>query len=192
MNLPKFFTEYNALKNIPRTGWLHSGVPGYAVKSIALHLLDTAIISMFITGMFRENGYKVDGEKVLKLALIHDLPEVRTGDTALPYKKYFGREIIKKGEREAFIDIIKIHNIPGNYLETYDAKSENSDIEGRIVSISDIISMLMECINLKRQGIKTVELEQLYENCKDDFINLTKNYKFLSYILDDVEDYMKI
>ncbi|MDQ3539680.1 MAG: HD domain-containing protein [Chloroflexota bacterium] len=68
------------LKTTPRTGWLDRGVPSGETESIADHILMTALIG-WITA---DDG--LDRDRVLKLALVHDLAEAITGDPP-PYNR---------------------------------------------------------------------------------------------------------
>ncbi len=68
------------LKTTPRTGWLDRGVPHAETESIADHILMTSLIGWIIA----DEG--LDRDRVLKLALVHDLAEAITGDPP-PYER---------------------------------------------------------------------------------------------------------
>ncbi|MCX5835753.1 MAG: HD domain-containing protein [Deltaproteobacteria bacterium] len=69
------------LKKTPRTGFRFLGSGN---ESVAEHILRTVFIGYTLSKM--END--VDELKVLKICLVHDLPEARTGDMNYMYKKY--------------------------------------------------------------------------------------------------------
>jgi putative hydrolase of HD superfamily len=69
-----------SLKATPRTGWLDRGLPAGEAESIADHILMTALIG-WITA-----DASLDRDRVLKLALVHDLAEAITGDPP-PYDR---------------------------------------------------------------------------------------------------------
>jgi|SRR3989344_1752532 len=75
--LLKFFIETGKLKDMPRRGWVLRNIKN--PESIADHTFRVALLG-WILG--KKNGLKV--EKVIKMALIHDLCEVYAGDTT-PY-----------------------------------------------------------------------------------------------------------
>lgn len=184
MDIISFIQEYQILKKIPRAGWLGCGVPLSEVKTVALHALDTAIISMLLTDLFKIKGYEVNCEKVLRIALIHDLPETRIGDIALPNKKYFGgKENLKKYEENILSDILDKFNAPSEYMELW--KSKSIGIEGEIVSIADLMSILFEQIELRSRGFKGDELDDICEKVMDELSELCKRYEFLNEILDE-------
>jgi len=191
MNIINFILEYQMLKKIPRSGWLSCGVPLTEVKSVALHTLDTAVISMLLTDLFKELGFNVDCERVLRIALIHDLPETRIGDIALPYKKYFeGGKNLKKFEENALSDILSESDAPDEYMEIW--KGKGRGIEGEIVSIADLMSILFEQIELRSRGYKNDELDDILEKVMDELTELCKKYEFLNEILDEFRKKLNI
>lgn len=79
-NTVKLFRQLLALKSTPRTGWLDRGVPPAETESIADHILMTTLISWLVADP------SLDRDRVLKLALVHDLAEAITGDPP-PYAR---------------------------------------------------------------------------------------------------------
>jgi 5'-deoxynucleotidase YfbR-like HD superfamily hydrolase len=72
------------LADLPRTGWVLRGVAD--PESIADHSFGVAVVAMMLTDALRAQGETVDGERVLRMALLHDSPEAATGDVPLPGK----------------------------------------------------------------------------------------------------------
>ena len=72
------------LKAVPRTGWLDRGVDPRLVESVADHTLSMALLAWACALERARAGAALDPERVLLLALLHDLPEADTGDTP-PY-----------------------------------------------------------------------------------------------------------
>ena len=148
IDIINFIIEYQILKKIPRAGWLVCWVPLNEVKTVALHTLDTAVISMLLVDLFKGKGYySVDCEKVLRIALIHDQPETRIGDIALPNKKYFeGKENLKKYEENALSGILSEFEMPQKYLELW--KNKGTGIEGDIRVRAEKRSWFLKAIEL--------------------------------------------
>ncbi len=80
-DIANFLFEVGMLKKTPRTGFQFLGSGN---ESVAEHILRTVFIGYTLSKM--END--VDELKVLKICLVHDLPEARTGDMNYMYKKY--------------------------------------------------------------------------------------------------------
>lgn len=75
----KFFVELGRLKSTRRTGWLLRQVEN--PESIADHSFRLAVLAWLLPQV---KEYHLDYDKVLKMALIHDICEVYAGD-ATPY-----------------------------------------------------------------------------------------------------------
>src|SRR5680860_1315849 len=76
----ELFRHLLRLKAIPRTGWLDRGLPEANTESVADHILMMTLIG-WITA-----GDNLDRDRVLKLALVHDLAEAIAGDPP-PYDR---------------------------------------------------------------------------------------------------------
>lgn len=77
----QFLFEVGMLKRTPRSGWQF--LDGSS-ESVAEHVFRTAMIAFVLA---RLDG-TVDADRVLQLALVHDLPETRTGDLNYVNQKY--------------------------------------------------------------------------------------------------------
>ena len=82
MHLPEagglitFLAELMRLKSTPRIGWLLRGVRD--VESVAAHSFGVAVIAMLLADRARARGVEVNVERLLRMALLHDLTETRT------------------------------------------------------------------------------------------------------------------
>ncbi len=72
-NIVKFLLEVGKLKNVKRSGWVALGIKH--PESVAEHSFRTAIIVALLSKEF-----KINREKAVTMALIHDLAEVSIGD----------------------------------------------------------------------------------------------------------------
>lgn len=72
---------FGDLKRLKRTGWVDRGVPQGEVESVADHSLLTALTAWIAAA----EDVSLDRDRVLKLALVHDLAEALIGD-APPYE----------------------------------------------------------------------------------------------------------
>jgi putative hydrolases of HD superfamily len=81
LGLVRFATK---LKSVPRTGWMDRGLEPLRVESVADHSFGVALLAWACALQRRAEGAAIDPERVLKLAIIHDLAEAGTGDST-PY-----------------------------------------------------------------------------------------------------------
>ena len=75
LHLIKFISEVGKLKGIKRLGWIYGGAPEEKTESVASHSFRLCIMCWLLVGRRR-----FDLEKLLKMAMIHDLVIVYTGD----------------------------------------------------------------------------------------------------------------
>ncbi len=80
-SLAALFRTLGNLKRIRRTGWVDRGVPRDEVESVADH----SFLSTIIAWVVASDNTALDADRVLKMALIHDLAEATFGD-APPYE----------------------------------------------------------------------------------------------------------
>src|SRR3990167_7014017 len=78
-----FLFEIGSLRNVPRA-WQQ--VLAGKVQNISEHIFRTTIIAWLIA-----IAEKADVQKVLKICLIHDIAESRTGDIAFMHRDYVVR-----------------------------------------------------------------------------------------------------
>jgi len=90
-----FLFEAGMLKRTPRTGWQFLGS---GTESVAEHTFRTAIIAFALARL----SPQVDADRVLRMALVHDLPEARTGDL-----NYMNQKYVRADEETAAADLTR-------------------------------------------------------------------------------------
>lgn len=85
-SLARFLHRIGRLKRTPRTGWLDRGVPPAGTESVADHSFRVALLAWLAAHLAVREGAGLDPDRVLLLALLHDLAESVTGDTT-PYER---------------------------------------------------------------------------------------------------------
>lgn len=93
--MKELLLEALKLKSLPRTGWLRAGIEN--PESVAAHSWGVAWLCMILC------PDDLNKLKVLEMAIIHDLAEVRIGDIT----PYDGIEVAEKHEMEsaAFVEM---------------------------------------------------------------------------------------
>ncbi len=128
-HLVDFIFEIGTLRNMRR---MHTQVIPNSNDTIASHSFRTAVIA-YLLAEFES----ADKDKVLKMALFHDIPEARTGDANFINKFYSEQK-----EKLAYQDQTK--NIPnGEEIKSLlDEFSEEKTKEAIIVKDADIIDQV--------------------------------------------------
>jgi putative hydrolases of HD superfamily len=178
VNLFEFLTELLRLKALPRTGWLLRGVRD--VESVADHSYGVALIAMALADCARARGLQVNVEKVLRLALLHDLTEARTGDLPATIKRYFPAESLQHADEQAASEILaKLDGLGATYLALWREYEERRTLEARLVKAADKLDLLFQAREYEKGGARG--LQEFWENAATDFAGLG-----LEELLDDL------
>ena len=97
--LARFLHRVGRLKFVPRTGWLDRGISSLETESVADHSWRTALLAWLAAA----DQPALDRDRVLKLALIHDLAEAVTGDLP-PYDPALLPDAGDESARRGFLD----------------------------------------------------------------------------------------
>jgi putative hydrolase of HD superfamily len=168
-DLINFLGELMRLKSVPRIGWLLRGVRD--VESVAAHSFGVAVIAMLIADRARQREMKVNVERVLRMALMHDLTETRTGDLPSTIKRYFGRKNVKDADHLIAEEVFAgLGPIGKQYLECWLEYEDRGSIESRIVKAADKLDLLMQSLEYEKGGAQN--LREFWENSDEDFEKL--------------------
>ncbi|HVF51062.1 MAG TPA: HD family hydrolase [Pyrinomonadaceae bacterium] len=151
--------ELQRLKRLDRTGWVLRGLPAGA-ESVGAHSYGVALTAMLLADEVRRRGVEVDVERVLRIALLHDLAETRTGDMPRTVADYYGADLRKRAERAAFEDIM--HGLTSaeqrtHYGELHEDYEERASLEARLVKAADIIDLLAQALMFERAGARGLD-----------------------------------
>src|SRR3989344_6262581 len=137
----EFLFEIGSLRNIPRAWIQHLGV---RCASNLEHTMRVVFLALLIA---RREG-KGDENTIMRMALVHDLPETRTADLAYVHKEYS-----KTDEASAARDLFAGPAFED--LEEVLTKYEKRDsIEAKIVKDADNLDIDIELKEYEEQGHK--------------------------------------
>jgi putative hydrolases of HD superfamily len=156
--------ELQRLKRLDRTGWVLRGLPPGA-ESVAAHSYGVALTAMLLADECAARGARVNVERVLRLALLHDLQETRTGDMPRTVADYYGKETRRRAERAAFDDIMRglaSEQAAGRYSALHEDYEERASLEARLVKAADVIDLLAQALHFERAGARG--LSEFWEN----------------------------
>ena len=138
------------MAELPRTGWILHGVA--SPETIAAHTFGVAVVAMLLVDRLRAEGTRIDGERVLRMALVHDAPEARTGDVPMPNKSPAVREALREVEARIVDEILP----PAQRALWAEAEAAET-LEGRVVKAADKIQMMVKMLVYQRQGRGTLD-----------------------------------
>ena len=149
--------ELQRLKGLDRTGWTLRGQPN-GTESVAAHSFGVGVTAMLLADEVKARGLEVDAERVLRMALLHDWAETRVGDMPRTATNYFGAEVRKTAETQAFTDIINgIGGGEAAYLALYEDYEQRNSLEARLVKAADVIDLLVQAYALEKAGAKGLD-----------------------------------
>jgi len=137
--IAKFLYEAGQLKRVKRSGWWIAGVEN--PETVAEHSFRTAVIAYILAQL---EG--VDLEKVVTMALFHDMAEARTNDAHRIVRRYVKWEDV---DRKAVEDQSKRlpDGIAKRMTSLFEELGEEVSPEARVVRDAD----LLECIVQARE-----------------------------------------
>ena len=159
-----FFQKVLDLKNVPRQGWKDK-LQIDNVESVAEHTYSTAIISMIYSDL-----HELDTEKIIKMALLHDLSESITGDLT-PDK------ISKKSKYEKENHAMKqiLSNLPNDISESYykiwDEYQKVSSEEAKLVHEIDKLEMVFQAKYYYDKGHSKEKLRSFFQTANIEIKN---------------------
>jgi len=170
-----FFQKVLELKNVPRQGWkekLEINNP----ESVAEHSYSTSVISMIISDLEGLNS-----EKIIKMALLHDLAESVIGD--ITPDQITKNEKINK-ENLAMKQILK--NLPSKiaepYFEIWNEYQKNSSQEAKLIHDIDKLEMAFQAKFYQNNGISKEKLQTFFNTAKKKIKNKNLRNILLNFI----------
>jgi len=159
-----FFQKVLELKNVPRQGWKEKlGINN--PESVAEHSYSTSVMSMIISDLEGLNS-----EKIIKMALLHDLAESVIGD--ITPDQITKNEKINK-ENLAMKQILK--NLPNKiaepYFEIWNEYQENSSQEAKLIHDIDKLEMVFQAKFYQNNGISKEKLQTFFDTAKKKIKN---------------------
>ncbi len=140
-DIANFLFEVGMLSKTPRSGFQFLG-SGH--ESVAEHVCRTIFIGYALSKLEKREGKDIDEQKLLKMCLLHDLPETRTGDMNYVNKKY-----VAVDEKKAVKDLADTLFFGG---EIEAIASEFNEKKTRVSLLAHDADQLSLILQLKEHG----------------------------------------
>ena len=162
--IENFFQKILMLKTIPRQGWKEKLEINHP-ESVADHSYAVSTMSMILSDLEGLNT-----EKIIKMALLHDLAESVIGDI-IPNVITNDEKILK--ENQAMKQILK--NLPdkiaGSYLEIWNDYQNNSSEESSLLHDIDKLEMAFQAKFYQERGITKEKLLTFFNSANAEIKN---------------------
>ncbi|MCA1593209.1 MAG: FAD-binding protein [Acidobacteria bacterium] len=118
-----------------------------------------ALVAMLLADEVAARGVEVDVERVLRMALLHDLAEARTGDMPRTMVDYYGADARRHAERAAFDDVMRGAGAARSvrYGELHEDYEQRASMEARLVKAADIVDLLAQALAFERAGARGLD-----------------------------------
>ena len=173
-----FFKEVGKSKRLLRTGWVSKKVKD--PESVAEHSFRVGVMAMVLSDNL---GIPLNKEKLIKMALLHDLGEVITGDIVtqrgeiIDIKK---RDEKEKKEHEGVQKIFSTIDGADEYDELYHEMIGRTTPEAKIFWQFDKLEMIFQALEYEEEQGK--DLEEFFEGVRIHYMR----DPFLSKIFEEI------
>ena len=151
-----FIEEIGVLKNLPRTGWRFRGIKD--AESVADHCYRVSLLSMILADVLAEQDVPLDVEKVMRLALLHEVAEARIGDLPFPALEYIPEEVKKTGEQAAVESMFEHFGpLQKKYMQLWAEFEEGTSIEGKLVRAADKLELMIQVLEYEKIGYRSLD-----------------------------------
>src|SRR5437879_3555514 len=160
--LVQFWEVGARLKAEPRRGWLKK-LRLQRTESVADHSFALSLLCLFEG---ERRSYNV--ERLLKLALLHDLEEAITGDLTPEDKEARGENIAKAQKisaREQLISYFPLGN-QRSYRELWSELENERSREAQLVHELDKLELALQANEYAKGGIEATKLKEFYESSR--------------------------
>jgi len=156
-----FFYIVLELKKTPRKGWKEK-IDVLHPESVADHSFSAAVMAMIFSDL-----KKLDTEKMLKMALLHDLSESITGDfTPEEVSKNNKKEIENKTMTEIISRLPT--EISYKYVKIWNEFQEGTSKESILMHEIDRLEMAIQSLKYNAEGYSKENLATFFESAKKD------------------------
>lgn len=156
-----FLNLVGDLKKIPRTGWLHHGLIN--VESIAEHTFRVSILAFMLA-----DDLDCDRSKLVEMALIHDIAEIKAGDIVAEHGTQVDvQQKATKFEKEktAMTNLSQISPNGKNILKLWEEYEHLNTREAKILKQLDKLEMAMQALEYENPRNPN-HLKEFWENIK--------------------------
>ena len=156
-----YVEHVNALKRLPRTGWLLNGV--LPCESVADHSLGVALLALAlaetVNAEWEAEGLQrsLDVGRVITIAVVHDLAESLLTDLPKRSTQLLGKAAKHAAEAEAMRAILlPLHN--GEvYVRLWEEYNSAASPEAKLVRDADKLEMMHQALVYERAGNRSLQ-----------------------------------
>lgn len=133
-----------------------NGKPQQFTESVAEHSFYVTYFTSILLHFLKKVHEEIDEAKTLKIALVHDMEEVFSGDILTPFKHYNEEitEAIRKVNRNTIP--LMFENLPkdlsSEFIKLWTEDAQQSSKEAEVVKLADKLSLISKCYEETKVG----------------------------------------
>ena len=165
------------LKRLPRQGWIRVGISLSDVESVADHSYNTAMLSLLLSDLHNalhpEDTLKT--ENVMRIAIIHDLPECQYQDFDRQLEILLGQDQYQEFKNQVLttasnelLSLILDETVKNAWKNTFTELKNRDSKEAKFVAYVDKLEVLIQALSYEALGY--------HSNLFDSFWETSKNY----------------
>ena len=168
------FLFANVAKKTRRSGWLREEIDNS--ESLAEHIFSLSFLALQLGSELSQRlSYPLNKGKLIKMALIHDIGELETGDIVTSRGSIIDQQRLKSKEFKQKSSIKKLFkkSDPSNFsLLLFQELIERKTLESQLLWQLDKLDMALQALEYEKDHQK--DLSEFFENAKanisDDFL----------------------
>ena len=145
-NVLQVLLHGNQLKRSARTGWVQRGVAN--AEDVAAHSYGVTFTALILA---QNVVQPLDLEKVLIMALLHDLPEGLTTDIPSPAWRFLPNGVKTVVERGAMVEILGDVSFAPQFMGYWEELHEQRTQEALLVHDADKLDMYLQALIYEQQ-----------------------------------------
>lgn len=162
VNYLDFFKTIGKSKRLLRSGFVREKIKD--PESIAEHSFRVGLLAMVLSDKL---GFELDKEKLIKMALLHDIGEIVTGDIVVQRGEVLDLELRDKKEQQEKKGIREIFDKIGEgeiYREIFSEMIQRQTLEAKIFWQFDKLELALQA--LEYEGEQGHQLDEFFLDAK--------------------------
>lgn len=174
-------------------GWLECAVQLGEAEDVAQHSFETASITLLLLDELEQGTKKLDRERALSMAVVHDWAEALIGDFSYTIQKWMGADNKERMERRAFKDLVDRLPRREKYLRLWEEYNEKQTPEARLVHAADYLSLMVQAVKYCERGNRSKELGELWWAVHEDLKPYTGEFPPVKKLIEELDErYQKL
>ncbi len=163
------------LKRLPRQGWIRIGISLSDVESVADHAYNTTMLSLLLSDLHNAlyPEKPINTEVVMRLAIVHDLPECKYQDFDRQVKIMLGQDRYQQFKSQLLttastemLSLILNEDVKKQWQEMFQELQEEESTEMKFVSYVDKMEVLIQAISYEAIGYHSFLFDSFWETSK--------------------------